>query len=140
MKSFTSKLMITAAALVVATGVASAQSLKAEIPFAFRAGGKLMAPGTYQVADSDSKRYLVLHNYEAKASVIMIPALLKDPPKAWAAKGDPVIAFACGTGPCELAEIWSASGYPAMTFSRGKSGSVEQASLTEIRLVRANGD
>ncbi len=49
MKKLTTKLMIAAAALVVAAGAASAQTMKAEIPFAFRAGDKVMAAGTYRV-------------------------------------------------------------------------------------------
>ena len=140
MKSLTTKLMITAAAVAIATSVASAQSLKAEIPFAFRAGGKVMAPGSYAVTTDASRHYVVLSNYDAKDSAIAMPASLANAPKNWAADGNPMLAFACGAGPCELAQLWTASGYPAMKFAHGKSGSVEQASLTEIRLVKTNGD
>ena len=137
MKSLTSKLMITAAAVVVATSVASAQSLKADIPFAFRAGGKVMAPGSYRVTTAGSTHYVILSNYEAKDSVIAMPTALGDAPKK---ASDPVITFECGSGPCELVRLWTASGFPAMKFAHGKSGTGERAALTEIRLVRANGD
>ncbi|HTS65202.1 MAG TPA: hypothetical protein VMH28_24435 [Candidatus Acidoferrales bacterium] len=137
MKNLTSKLMITAAAVAMVTGVASAESLKADIPFAFRAGGKVMAPGTYRVTTSDAKHYVVLANFAAKDSVIAVPVAQTNPPKSG---NDPVITFDCGRGPCELVRLWTASGYPALKFSHSKSGSTEQASLTEIRLVRANGD
>ena len=140
MKSLTTKLMITAAAVAIATSVASAQSLKAEIPFAFRAGGKVMAPGTYAVKTDAAKHYVVLSNFEAKDSTIAMPASLGSPQKNWEADGNPRLAFYCGAGPCQLAQVWTASGYPAMTFAHGKPGSVEQASLTEIRLVKTNGD
>ena len=45
MTSLTTKLTIAAAALFAA-GAASAQTLKADIPFAFQSGSKVMAAGT----------------------------------------------------------------------------------------------
>src|ERR1019366_1957819 len=51
MKELTTKLMIAAAALMIAAGAASAQAMKVEIPFEFRAGNHVMAPGTYSVDD-----------------------------------------------------------------------------------------
>src|SRR5271169_4577719 len=50
MTNFTMKMMVAAATVVVAAGTASAQNLKADIPFTFRAGGKVMAAGTYRVS------------------------------------------------------------------------------------------
>ncbi|HTS64765.1 MAG TPA: hypothetical protein VMH28_22230 [Candidatus Acidoferrales bacterium] len=137
MNSLTSKLMITAAAVVAATSIASAQSLKADIPFAFRAGGKVMSPGTYKVTTVNSTHYIILANYQAKDSVIAMPTALANAPKNGS---DPVITFECGRGPCELVRLWTAAGYPAMTFAHGKSGSANTAALTDIRLVRTNGD
>src|SRR5258708_35623931 len=49
MTNFTTRMMIAAATLVVAAGGASAQTLKAEIPFTFRAGGVVMEAGKYTV-------------------------------------------------------------------------------------------
>ncbi len=49
MKKLTTKFMIATAALVVAAGAASAQIMTASIPFEFRAGNRVMAPGTYRV-------------------------------------------------------------------------------------------
>ena len=137
MKSLTSKLMITAAAVVVATSVASAQSLNADIPFAFRAGGKVMAPGSYRVTAVGATHYVIFSNYEAKDSVIAMPTALGDAPKT---ASNPALTFECGSGPCELVRLWTASGYPAMKFAHGKSGSTERAALIDIRLVRTNGD
>ena len=139
MKSLTSKLMISAAVVVAVTGIASAETLKADIPFAFRASGKVMAPGTYTVTTRDATtiKLVVLSNYDAKESVFAMPVALSNAPKNAI---DPVITFECGSGPCELVRLWTAPGYPAMNFAHGKSGSTERAALTEIRLVRANGD
>jgi hypothetical protein len=44
MKNMTSKMIIAAATLVAAAGVASAQDMEAKIPFAFRAGGRCSQP------------------------------------------------------------------------------------------------
>src|ERR1035441_5566077 len=49
MNKLTMRFMIATAALVVVAGVASAQVMTASIPFEFRAGNQVMAPGTYQV-------------------------------------------------------------------------------------------
>src|SRR4051812_13975761 len=50
MKRFTNYMTTAAAVLMITAGVASAQNLmKAEIPFAFVAGGKVLEPGIYHV-------------------------------------------------------------------------------------------
>ena len=49
MKNLTMKMMVAAAALVVAGGVASAQVMTAEIPFRFQAAGAWLEPGTYSI-------------------------------------------------------------------------------------------
>ena len=45
MKNFTMNMTLAVAALTLAAGTASAQTVKAEIPFAFRVGGQIMQPG-----------------------------------------------------------------------------------------------
>ena len=48
MKRMMNKMITAAAVLMIGAGVASAQdAMKAEIPFAFSAGGKVTSPGTY---------------------------------------------------------------------------------------------
>ena len=141
MKSMTTKLMMTAAALAIATAVAPAQTFKAEIPFAFQAGGKAMAAGTYVVrASYHQSQTVVLVNYKAKQSAILMPGPMTDPAKAWTAKGDPVLSFECGVGRCALARLWTGSDEPVMTFPHRGPGRDEHASYTEIRLTKANGD
>ena len=140
MKSMTTKLMMTAAALAIATAV-PAQTFKAEIPFAFQAGGKTMAAGTYVVrASYHQSQTVVLANYKAKQSAILMPGPMTDPAKAWTAKGDPVLSFECGVGRCALARLWTGSDEPVMTFPHRGPGRDEHASYTEIRLTKANGD
>jgi hypothetical protein len=140
MKSMTAKMMITAAALAIASGVASAQTLKAEIPFAFRAGEKVMAPGNYTVRISSEHRYLVISNYETKQHSMLPTGIPGDPNKAWAAKGEPVMSFECGTSRCELTRLWSGPGTPALSFAHRSLGRDEKASIIEVRLSKTNAD
>lgn len=140
MKSMTTKLMVAAAALAIATSAAVAQPLKAEIPFAFRAGGKVMAPGTYTVRVYSEHHYLIISNYETKQHSIMGLGSPTDAKKEWVAKGNPVLAFECGTGRCELSRMWTGTAAPAMAFPHRGLGRDERASMVEIRLSKANGD
>ena len=73
MKNATLKLTIAAAMLAVATGVASAQNLKADIPFAFRAGDHMMSAGAYTIEFAGNRHdVLVLKNYEAKQVAVIL--------------------------------------------------------------------
>ncbi|MEI9972568.1 MAG: hypothetical protein WDO73_11230 [Ignavibacteriota bacterium] len=45
----TTKMMIAAVTLVAAAGVASAQTMQANVPFTFRANGQVFAAGSYRI-------------------------------------------------------------------------------------------
>src|SRR5215469_11165447 len=127
MKSMTTKWMMVAAALAIATGAASAQTLKAEIPFAFRAGDKVMTPGTYTVRVE--RHFVILSNYETEQHSILPSGVPGDPSKAWVAKGKPVMTFACAVSRCELASLWPGSGATAMSYPHRRLGRDETASV-----------
>jgi hypothetical protein len=114
MKQLTINLMA-AAAVVLAAGSASAQSLKAEIPFTFRASGAVMTPGTYHVLRNGGSKYVILRNIDTKQSVIAIYDM-SDPSKELKAQGKPGIQFECSGAQCALRQIWTASGNPAYAF------------------------
>jgi hypothetical protein len=128
--------MIATALLALATGVASAQALQANIPFAFRVGNKVMAPGTYRVQVSSGPRLVILSNYEAKATAILAPTSTGDPSKEWKAAGAPMLSFDCGASRCELNRLWTGDA-PALNFMHRNRGPEQRAVVTEIRLVRA---
>jgi hypothetical protein len=141
MKKLTTKLTIAAATLMVVAGAAWTQTqstLKAVIPFEFRAGGKVMAPGTYQVnvSRTGSGPIYQLSNVHARSSILLLPQAPVDPAKAWKAEGNPKLAFACTGGSCALAEIWDGSGESAYTFRRPNRGGDEEASLRVISMQR----
>ena len=100
MKKLTTNLMIATAALVVTAGVASAQSMTASIPFEFRAGHQVMAPGTYRIDNLSTQtgvpiyRLLDLHSLR---SIAVLPQAPVDPRTAWTASADGKLVFACAS-------------------------------------------
>jgi hypothetical protein len=127
-----------AAALAALAGSASAQALKAEIPFAFRAGGVLMAPGTYDVVQDklNASQYFRLHNRDTNQSVLLGMYTRRDPPKAWVVAGAPTLSFECAGARCVIRQIWT--GYePAFQFLGPKPAGDEPIRTAEIRLTRA---
>jgi hypothetical protein len=134
MKKLTTKLMIATAALVVAAGAASAQTMRAEVPFGFRAVDRVMEPGTYEVRVSQTGGTPVfrIRNVHSGASIALLPQAPVDPKKAWAASGEGRLVFACISGRCALDEIYSGSGSHAYTVHRPNLGTDEAAVLREI--------
>lgn len=111
MTDFTKTIMLAAAVLMVA-GVASAQPIKADVPFAFWAGDKLMSPGTYivdTVNPTSGIEVFQLRNLGERSAVMALPANKKDAGRDWQADGKPRLAFDCGESVCSLAEIWRGS-------------------------------
>jgi hypothetical protein len=134
MKSFTKYMTTAAAVLMVTAGVASAQGqMKAEVPFAFHVGGKVMEPGTIRVRmlnGNTSNGAMIVNNYDAKRAYIVLSKSVGDAPKNWVASGAPKVAFDCSTGTCVLAKVWYGEGY-AYDFYGPKTKSGETL-LTEI--------
>ncbi|HTS60478.1 MAG TPA: hypothetical protein VMH28_00565 [Candidatus Acidoferrales bacterium] len=137
MKTTMKQLMVAAAVLALAAGAATAQTLKAEIPFSFTAGGKVMAPGSYDVRLKDVDNLVTLSNFEARQSAMLLPGGRSTPAKEWRAKGDPVLVFECGAGRCSLIRLWAGGGNMALSIPHHNPGREEQASLTLIPMTRA---
>ena len=142
MKELTTRFMIAAAALVVGAGVASAQTLRASIPFEFRVGNRVMAPGTYEVdkleIQSSGPIFRLLDRH-SRQSAIVLPQAKVDPHKGWA-EGKPKLVFACIGGGCALAELWAGSESYAYAFARPKPGKDEDAYLRVIPMQRDKGE
>src|SRR5579871_6522461 len=113
MKSSMVKLMLATAALMVASTVASAQTMMAEIPFAFQAGENVMAPGTYQVTAYDGQRWFLLVDLQSGRHVSLVSGTGHDPQPSREVTTDGALQFACGDGGCRLKTIWTNTGYPA---------------------------
>ena len=139
------KSMTTAAAVLLVTvgvtaGVASAQNtMKAEVPFAFSVGNKVIEAGTIRVRfNSDSGKMLIVDNYATKQVYIALPKLIGDAPKSWVESGQAKLAFDCSTGTCVLARAWRGEGSAIDLYSpKTRSGDVH---LTEIVMKPDKGD
>jgi hypothetical protein len=108
MKRSTMNLMLAAAAMTVASTVASAQaSLVAEIPFTFRAAGALLPPGSYQVVTAEGESRFYISNWQNKSSVVLVSRVVDDAPKDWVRSGTPKLQFQCGGDGCALQRIWT---------------------------------
>src|ERR1035438_4048543 len=114
MKSLTMKLTIAAVALFAA-GALSAQTMTADIPFAFQAGGKLMAAGTYRVNLSGPSGMVVIRDTGLK-SVVMARDITHIEREENAAK----LVFVCGRGPCSLAQAWPGAHEDGLLFKTPK--------------------
>ena len=129
MKSLTMKLTIAAAALFAA-GAASAQTMTADIPFAFQAGGKVMTAGTYRVdLRGPAMATVLIHDKRGKSAVIARTVTHIDG-KEDTAK----LVFVCGRGPCSLVQAWPGNREPGLLLNAPKRDRNEEASLIVIHL------
>jgi len=142
MTNFTTRMMIAAATLVVAAGSASAQEMKADIPFAFRAGGVVLAAGTYQVSVSSKSGQPVFKIWSAQESrsILVLANTSRDPQKDWVASGKPVMSFECGVSHCALSGVWEGSTSPAYGFPRPKLGRDEPTHTALVVMRPSQGD
>jgi hypothetical protein len=133
MTNFTKNMMIAAAALTIAAGVAGAQTIKAEVPFGFRAAGTVLPAGAYRVSATNSTGIPVfqLTNEDTGRSVLAMPYTHIDQ------KGNatPVsLTFECAGTNCALVQVAPGSG-PSYQFMAPKMGKDGDSHLAVIRAV-----
>jgi hypothetical protein len=136
MKNMTTRMIIAAATLVAAAGVASAQEMEAKIPFAFRAGGKLLAAGTYHVRmdRTPSGGSLILISGQAVGErVLTVGHGGEDIKAAWTATGNPVLSFQCGSR-CVLSQVWMGTNSQVYRLSNPSFGKGEPQREAEVVL------
>jgi hypothetical protein len=134
MKNVTMRLTIVAAAFVAVAGVASAQTMEAKIPFAFRASGKVYEAGTYRVnmRNSSGVPVLTIRNRDSAESGLAV-GTATDPSKTSVSTGNAVLSFQCGVSRCALSKVWmGAAGTPAYSISTPKLGKDEPRRTAEI--------
>jgi hypothetical protein len=141
MKNLTMNLIATAA-LMVASTVASAQTMTATIPFTFQAGRAVMAPGTYQLSNRAGERWFQLKNVDSNKAIYLAPLGTQDPPREWqsaaASPSTSFIGFACGDDQCVLKSTWIAQTDSAHEFATPKVQEGKLAGLTMIRIVASS--
>jgi hypothetical protein len=142
MKRLTNSMATAAAVLMVTAGVASAQNLmKAEVPFAFSVGNKVMEPGTIHVRLLDSltgSGPITVNNSATQRTYVVLPKSEGDAPKQWIKSGQAKLAFDCTSGACILVRAWSGAGRAYEFYGpKTRSGEVQ---LTEIVMKSDKGD
>jgi len=137
MTNFTTRMIFRAAILVVAAGAASAQTLKAEIPFKFWAGDAVMAPGSYRVTAISmlsGRPTIRLNTVDGQHPVLLVPVAEGDPQKTWQAAGNPVLSFQCTATRCSLTTIWDGPFTPAYRMPMHKLGNDEPVRTALIEM------
>uniref|UniRef100_Q01W58 Intracellular proteinase inhibitor BsuPI domain-containing protein n=1 Tax=Solibacter usitatus (strain Ellin6076) TaxID=234267 RepID=Q01W58_SOLUE len=141
MKRTAMNMTLAVAALALAAGTVSAQTMKAEIPFAFRVGNQVMQPGEYRVrlvSNTSSSPVLSLADFDGGNTALLVATTRSEASMEWKAAGFSKLRFSCGEGPCTITGIWMGQGstfnFPAV---RGKNG---EPHLAEIVLKPERAD
>ena len=135
MTNFTTKMMIAATTLLVAAGCASAQTLKAEIPFNFRVANKVLPAGTYQLSNVHmTSGNTVFRITGSEGAVLALPKSSGDADRAWAAARQPVLSFECVESRCSLAKVYTGTGSSAYNISHPKAGAGEPVRMATVFL------
>jgi len=129
MKSLTMRLTIAAAALFAA-GAVSAQTMTADIPFAFQAGGKLMEAGAYRVNLNGPASTVLIREDKWKSTAVIARPVTRIEGEENAAK----LVFVCGRGPCALVQAWPGAHGSGLLFKTPKRDRNEEATLAVIHL------
>src|ERR1700741_371172 len=103
MKRFATKTFVMTAVLAACAAGASAQSMKAEIPFTFRAGGAVLAAGTYRIDVGNT--VVRVTNSDTRNTIAVMSHYRRDVDKD-AAGGPPKLWFACAGSSCVLTSLW----------------------------------
>jgi hypothetical protein len=143
MKNLTMKMMFAAATLVAAAGVASAQTLEANVPFAFRANGQVFAPGTYRVQmhRAGSGTPLIAIRGTDPHKQVLTQSYPDGPAKAaWQQAGKAVLSFECGVSRCQLTKIWMGSDGPILRVPAPRLGKDEPTHIAEVSMHLLKGE
>src|SRR5689334_1552615 len=104
MKRFATKTFVMTAVLAASAAGASAQSMKAEIPFTFRAGDAVLAAGTYRIDVGNT--VVRVTNADTRTGIAMMPQYRRDVDKN-AVDGPPKLWFSCAGSSCVLTTLWT---------------------------------
>ena len=137
MTNFTKHLMIAAAAMLSAAGMAEAQTIKAEVPFGFRAAGTMLPAGSYVWEEGrapGATAVFKLTNEETRNSIFTIPiAHTTGNPGA-----TPTLTFECSSHDCSLVRVTPGDGssYRLHTPDLGKDSHSRLAVIRAVLVTR----
>ena len=134
MKNLTTKMTIAAAALMVAAGVAGAQTIKAEVPFGFRVTGTAMPAGSYwvnEITTAGGVTVFKLTHEDTHHSVLTVPYANNTQKRGEAATS---LTFECSGENCALVRVAPGSGQNYQIW-KPKMENGEDTRLAVIRAV-----
>lgn len=138
MKNLTMRMLFAVATLAAAAVGASAQTYKADIPMAFRAGGKLLTPGTYDfvvsLGPSGQHTVIVRNHHAVKQAAMLATVPGSDAPKAWRNAGTPKIGFECASQSCSLTRLYNGRDVSAYQFPAPKVAPADKERIASITL------
>ena len=139
MKHLTMSSML-AAAVILTAGSATAQTLKADVPFTFQAAGVVMTPGSYEIRNvSNTAKFVVLRNTDTKDSVLIVYSS-EHVSKELKARGTPSIAFECSGARCAIREMWTGSETGSYRFRGPKTAADGDTRMATIPLTVVKAD
>ncbi|HMC60104.1 MAG TPA: hypothetical protein VKJ01_13000, partial [Candidatus Solibacter sp.] len=133
MKNLTKNMTIAAAALMVAAGVAGAQTIKAEVPFGFRVTNTVMPAGSYWVSPTGRTGGVAifkLTNEDTHRSVLTVPYANDTQKRGEAAAS---LTFECSGANCALVRVAPGSGQSYQIFKP----KMEKDGDTRLAVIRA---
>ena len=133
MSSASNRLILAGGLMALAAGVAAAQSLQAEIPFAFRAGDQVFPAGSYQVQLAGRSNEVVVLTGNS-GTVTLLPNGATAPGRAAITTGDPKLTFECGPARCALIQLWTGAGSQALTFRQPLMRNESRPFLAQVPL------
>ena len=133
MKRFATKTFVMTAVLAACAVGASAQSMKAEIPFTFRAGGAVLAAGTYRIDVGNT--VVRVTNSDTRKGIAVMPQYRRDVDKNAAAAGAPKLWFACAGSNCVLTSLWNGADTSAVVVGSPVSAGKEMAEIRVVNLT-----
>jgi len=139
MMNLTTKLTIAAAAFMAVAGTASAQTMEAKIPFAFRASGKVLAPGNYRVSVQtvpSASRLVIITSEDGKQETLAI-AVANGAAQTFADRA--ALRFECGVSRCALTDVSTGAGGAAYRVLTPKLGK-DETRTAEIAMTRLKVD
>lgn len=138
MKSLTN-LMLATALVMVASTAASAQVMKAQVPFAFQVSGKTLPAGTYDVSRVVGEKGFLFRNVENHQAATVIAGANEDPQDTWKSLAGGVLQFECSDR-CSLSRIWTHRGYPAHDVHVTRTPQEQPVRIAEVRMTATSGD
>jgi hypothetical protein len=133
MKRFATKTFVMTAVLAACAAGASAQSMKAEIPFTFRAGGAVLAAGTYRIDVGNT--VVRVSNSDTRKSIAVMPRYRRDVEKSAVAGGSAKLWFSCAGSSCVLTSLWNGADASALVVGSPASAGKEMAEMRVVNLT-----